>query len=355
MVRSLRLLNFRNYAELELQLEAGLQLVTGPNAQGKTNLLEAIAFVCTGRLLRGLRDVEAIREGADRMEVHAELEPSGTELGIHLERGSRKRATLNQASLPRASDLIGRQPIVTFSNTDLPIIREGALHRRLFLDTELSQLHPAYLHHLTVYRRALDHRNALLKQEPPADRALLETWEDQLSTHGDAIRDYRQRFIAALQPEAERVQEALGAGETIRLEYEMADPGPLGETLPQNRHQDLRRGTTTVGPHRDDFLIEVGGRDARHFGSMGQQRTAALSLKLGVIPLIRDRLSESPLVLLDDVLSELDENRRSALLVWVKSIAGQVILTCNEPEQAGPAAREASAVWHVLQGTVTRA
>lgn len=353
-LETLHLRDFRNYEGLECQLSSGVNLVVGPNAQGKTNLLEAIYLLSTGRLLRGMKDAEAIRADCQTAEIRGELAESGTEIKILLERGVRKRAALNGASLPRTSDLLGRLPCVIFSNDDLAIVREDAGSRRMFLDSELSQIFPAYLRHFAAYKRALEQRNALLKlaEQQPVGEEVFEPWEAQIAEHGTAMREYRERFVLDLGKLGAPIQAELANGESFLLSYVRKDGGHLADSLRELRHADVRRGSTTVGPHRDDFSITVSGLEARHFGSQGQQRTAAIALKLATMRVITETLGAPPLILLDDVLSELDAHRREHLLKWVDEVQTQTILTCTEAEQAGEKIAQNAAVFHVRAGTV---
>jgi DNA replication and repair protein RecF len=354
-----RLQSFRNYGEATVQVGEGFNVVFGKNAQGKTNFLEALYLLSTTRMLRGIRDAEAIREGSDRAEVRAELDAGRTEVAMVIERGTRKRAQLNGMNLPRAADILGRMPSASFSSADLPVVAGEPSHRRMFLDIELSQLYPAYLRHLTAYKRSLEQRNALLKRAQAGhvpDEAF-EPWEAQLALHGAAIRVYRSGFTDDLLPHARAVQAELGEGEELALRYAAKDDafeeGDLAGKLDYDRRLDIHRGTTGSGPHRDDLAMEIGGREARLFGSQGQQRSAVISLKLATLELVREKLGEPPLLLLDDILSDLDEGRRRRLTEWVFSHAGQAVLTCTEAEAAGPAILGRANVFHVEAGTIT--
>lgn len=355
----LRLRDFRNYEALDLELGPGFHVVAGPNAQGKTNLLEALYFLSTTRLLRGSKDADAIRHGAQRATVEAD---SGrTQMGIAVEHGARKKATLNSLGLPRASDLIGRLPCVCVSAADLPIVRGEPSDRRLFLDLELSQTYPAYLRHFTLYKRALEQRNALLKlaQDRYVDSASFEPWEIQLADHGFAIRDFRMRYIADLLPLAQATHAALGGGEHLTLMYE-----PKEETIDADSHfsllankrgEDIQRKTTTVGPHRDELRVSIDHKEGRAFGSQGQQRSAVIAIKLSTLELLESILGRRPLLLLDDILSDLDTSRRAELSAWVVAHAGQAVLTCTEAEAVGTEILDAATVFGVDSGHIERA
>jgi len=357
-VSSVHLEGFRNFQSETVILSKGFNVLSGKNAQGKTNFLEAIYLLSTTRLLRGQRDAEAILQGLSKAVVLVELEGSETSLSVTLQSGIRKRAAINGLTLPRAADLIGRLPCVCVSTLDMAIVRGEPSDRRLFLDLELSALFPAYLRHFTHYKRALEQRNALLRDsrewmQPPE---LFEPWEEHLATHGAAMRIARLGFVERLSPLASEAHSQIGAGEQIGLRIEAKDPAFSPESLLQglslSRSADVARGGTSVGPHRDDLGIDIGERDARMFGSQGQQRTAVISLKLATLGLARQELGIPPLLLLDDILSDLDESRRGQLIDVVLERAGQAVLTCTEASSAGSRILDSAKVFEVEAGRI---
>ncbi len=356
--RKVTLDRFRNYAHLEVDLSPGFNVMAGPNAQGKTNFLEALYLLATTRLLRGQKDAEAVLEGEQSAKVSAELLSANTEVSITLERGIRKRAAVNGLGLPRAADLIGRMPAVSVSSADLAIVRGEPADRRMFLDLELSGLHAAYLRHLTLYKRALEQRNALLRDSREFTRpaSAFEPWEVQIAHHGTGLRHARELYTANLAPSAKSTHNEMSAGETLHIAYVLKDEVDTEEGLLQalqaTRNVDVARGGTSVGPHRDDLLIEVGGRDARLYGSQGQQRTAVISLKLAAMEHAREQLGGPPLLLLDDIFSDLDLRRRGLLVERVGGLSGQAVLTCTEAESAGKALLNEASVFRVLSGKV---
>ena len=359
--RKVVLERFRNYSHLELDLAPGFNIIAGPNAQGKTNLLEALYLLATTRLLRGQRDAEAVLEGEQSAKVSAELLSSNTQVSILLEKGIRKRAFLNGLHLPRASDLIGRMPAVSVSSSDLAIVRGEPTDRRLFLDLELSGLHASYLRHFTLYKRALEQRNALLRdsREVMQPASAFEPWEVQIAHHGTAIRHTRDLYIWSLAPLAKSAHAEMSAGESLHLAYVKRDEADQEDgalaALASTRHTDIGRGGTSIGPHRDDLLIEVGGRDARLFGSQGQQRTSVTALKLAAMEHACEQLGTAPLLLLDDIFSDLDAARRQLLVDRVSSLSGQAVLTCTEAEIAGKTLLNEASVFRVFQGRIERA
>lgn len=349
---------FRNYRHATLEPNAGFHVLAGPNAHGKTSLLEAIYLISTTRLLRGMRDAEAIRDGEDRFRVEGLVAEGRTSLAVTLERGGRKRALLNGVGLPRAADLIGRLPSVCITSLDLPMVSGEPGERRMFLDLELSQVYPAYLRALSLYKRALEQRNALLKQAQ--DRFVPDesfaAWEAQMATYGASLRDYRRRFVEELSPLAAEAQAELGEGESLAITYVARDEALTAaeyeSALVQNRRQDIARGTTTAGPHRDDLSLTIAGREGRLYGSQGQQRSAVIAMKLGTLELMRDKLGEPPILLLDDMLSDLDAGRRARLCQWVARHAGQTFLTCTEAAAAGDEILDRATVYRVQNGTL---
>jgi DNA replication and repair protein RecF len=359
-VETVRLCDFRNYATLETGLSAGLNVLTCQNAQGKTNLLEALYLISTGRLLRGQRDGEAVRDGAPFARVEVTVNPFDALLAVQLQAGLRKRSFLNGYGLPRASDLLGRLPAVCISAEDLSLARGEPSDRRLFLDLELSALRPSYLRDLTVYKRALEHRNALLKQsaEYPVPEATYEPWEAQLAAQGASIRAARSTYIQDLDRWAGELHGVIADGEHLSLTYVPRDePRTEAEfmsTFAHRRNDDIRRGSTSIGPHRDEMAVMIGGRDARLFGSQGQQRAAMISTKLAALKLAQSERGVPPLLLLDDVFSDLDAARREALVDLIIGAAGQVVLTCTEASSAGARVLEQARVFTVVGGTISQ-
>ncbi len=360
-IAKLELRRFRNFAEASLEPSPGFNIVVGPNAQGKTNLLESIHLVSTGRLLRGSRDVQAILDGESEGRVEAEVGGTATRLAVELKQGARKRALLNGLALPRAADLLGRLPTVCFTASDLAIVRGEPADRRLFLDGELAQIFPAYLRHLTVYKRALEQRNAALRasQERPQPEGVFLAYEEPLAAHGAALRRIRRDWVEELARYAADWHARLGEGEPLALRYQpkddAAEPEELQQKLEAWRFDDIRRGATSVGPHRDDLLVEVGGRDARFFGSQGQQRTAVIALKMATLETAKLAFGFAPVLLLDDVFSDLDCGRRASLVETAVHEGGQVFLTCTEVEQAGVELVGRSKVFRVRSGQVSMA
>jgi len=360
VLKVLTLNSFRNVEHARLIPSERLNLIVGQNAQGKTSILESIYLLSTSQLLRGVRDSEAIRHGDGEANVVGVVGETETEIGMRLRPGIRKVATLNGMNLKRPSDLIGRLPSVSFSIEDLLLVRGEPTDRRLFLDTTLCQLYPSYLGHLAAYRRSLEQRNALLKfaQESFCDAAQFEPWELDLAHHGSALRSMRLKLLDALAQEAARIHAEMASGEILGVEYETKDEARSEEALLElyvrTREKDIHRGATQIGPHRDDLDIQIGGKDGRLYGSQGQQRTGAVSIKMACLSITRDILGVEPVLLMDDIFAELDVHRRARLVEVARRHAGQVIMTCTEPEQAGSEFLNDAQLFHVNSGRVVQ-
>ena len=359
---SLRLARFRNYDSLELSPHPGITVLYGPNGSGKTNLLEAMHLLSVGRSHRTANDREMIAAGANVALVHGQTRrldgAHEVEVRLYPLEKPKKRVLLYGKPAQRVGDLMGHATTVMFSPEDLRIVRDGPVARRRFLDMQLSQIRPSYLRALKTYLSVLERRNALLKQNRLAgvnDFAnQLDTWDEQLAAACVPIVGARRWFLEELSRSAAEQYTAIAEtpGETFSLSY----AGPLSRTdtpyrdmlagLHRTRAEDIQRLFTSFGPHRDDMSLTLCGRELRAFGSQGQMRTAVLSMKLGEIRLIENEMGEPPTLLLDDVFSELDVRRRSALLKSTEGV--QTLITCTDRQDAADA--HADAFLRVSQG-----
>ena len=343
---SLKLHDFRNYDDQALAFSPGLNVIFGDNAQGKTNLLEAIHFLATGRSQRTAQDRDLLRQGTTALHLRAHVSRLTGDLTLDLTYASegRKHLKINGLPEPKIAKLVGRLAVVYFGPDDLQLIKGPPAGRRRFLDIELSQVSASYLHHLQVYSRVLVQRNALLREavekgHPPA---MLEVWDEQLLGAGaelvarrvhamTRIAELAAHYHALLADEKEALavsyqSSAWEAGQSLDV---AAIRERLAAELRRVRSEDLRRGQTTAGPHRDDITFRIDGRDARLFASQGQQRTAVLALKFAELGYMRGELDEYPVLLLDDVASELDPSRRHFLLNSVQEDV-QSFVTCTD-------------------------
>jgi DNA replication and repair protein RecF len=355
-LRRLRLRNHRNYRQLDLTPGAGVNVFIGPNGQGKTNLLEAVAMLALSSSPRARRETELVGPVAPASRIEAEVETAGLrrELAIALTvEGERARRTIDvDGARRRAFDLPGHFRVTLFWPDDLGLVKGGPELRRRFLNQLLVQVEPGYARAISGLRRVLDQRNSLLKRIAAGEGGedMLEAWNQELVQIGTEIVRARGGAVRELEPEAARCHAEIASGERLQIEY-VGPPQNLAEAVNNSLAEDLRRGTTSVGPHRDDLRILLGGQDARSFASQGQQRTAVVSLKLAEAALIEARTGERPVLLLDDVLSELDSERRAALLREVAA-GGQVIVTSVEAGPFPPDLIAQALVWTVSEGRI---
>ena len=332
-IQSIELSNYRNYRSLEMEFDRGTNILFGDNAQGKTNILESIYLSGTSRSHRTARDRELIRFGQE--EAHIRTNVCKNDLSycvdIHIRQAKSKGIAINGVPVKKASDLFGLLGIIFFSPEDLNIVKNGPAERRHFIDAELSQIDRIYLSDLSNYNKALNQRNSLLKGilDHPELRETLDVWDGQLVSYGKRLIARRREFIADLIPIVRGIHRKLSGGiEDLLLAYEPnIDDTFFEDELFRARDRDMRMGTTTVGPHRDDLKLSIASVDIRRFGSQGQQRTCALSLKLAEIQMMEAKRGEKPILLLDDVLSELDSNRQNYLLESINDI--QTIISCT--------------------------
>ena len=355
LIKSLDLDNFRNYERLHLEFSPGTTILYGENAQGKTNILEAVSFVSSAKSHRGAKDREMIRKDAEESHIKLIAEKNLTEyrIDMHLKRNGHRGIAVNSVPVRRSADYLGTLKTVIFSPEDLQLVKEGPQERRRFIDTELCQLDKIYLNSLIRYKKALEQRNQLLKDVSfePSLYDTLDSWDEQLVIAGEEIIKRRSEFIRELAEITVSVHEKIsGKREILNLLYE---PDVLkeefSEKLRENRQKDLKNRTTSVGPHRDDMAFDLNGMDARVYGSQGQQRSCALSLKLAEIEMVKKVSHEAPVLLLDDVMSELDFHRQNDLL---KSIDGvQTLITCTGMEDFLNRGFQADEVYEIKEGT----
>lgn len=357
-VKKLQLKDFRNFSSASLELSSGINVFEGRNAQGKTNLLEALYMTSVGKSMRTPRDKELIRWETNRAYVRTDVEKRGGSESVEvvLDRSVGKCVSVNSLPLTRLGELMGTVLTVLFSPEEIKIVKESPSERRRFADIALSQLSKSYFYRLNRYNRILSQRNKLLKTARP-DLAALEIWDMQLAEAGAGIVKSRRGFLSRLQPMASEVHSFLtDKSEALSLSYEGEDGAEITEikenlikSLALSRESDLKTGFTHVGPHKDDIGVKANGVDLRTFGSQGQQRTAALSLQLSLLRLMSDFTGDKPVLLLDDVMSELDEVRRKRLLEFIAPY--QTVITCTElPELDG---RDDVKRFKVVAGTLS--
>ena len=333
IVKSLKLKNFRNYSLLHLDFDEATNIFYGDNAQGKTNILESIYLCGTTKSHRGTKDRDMIQFGQEESHIEVVVEKDNAPflIDMHLKKNSPKGIAINKIPIRKASELFGIIHIVFFSPEDLNIIKNGPSERRRFIDIELAQLDKVYLNDLSNYNRIVNQRNKLLKDIYDRNDLMetLDIWDLQLVNYGNRVMERRKLFIEQMNEIVGNVHERLTGGkERLTILYEAGiGNNDFEEVLFKNRERDIRMKSTSVGPHRDDICFMTDEIDIRKFGSQGQQRTAALSLKLSEIELVKSEIRDTPILLLDDVLSELDKHRQNYLLDSIRDV--QTLITCT--------------------------
>ena len=332
-ISSLELADFRNIASLHMEFSQGTNILHGENAQGKTNILESLYMLSTTKSHRGVRDRDMIRFGREESHIRSLIMKGGIDyrIDMHLRKNKSKGIAINGQRIKKASELIGILHIVFFSPEDLGIVKNGPAERRRFMDMELCQLDASYLHNLNQYNKTVENRNRLLRDIYmfPDLKETLDVWDAQLVNFGSKIIESRRRFILDLNGIVGEIHGKLSGGrEHLSLLYEPNTAAEdLEERLRFSRERDIHMKTTSTGPHRDDFSFMDGEIDLRRYGSQGQQRTCALSLKLSEIDLVKKMIGHRPVLMMDDVLSELDSGRQNYLLNTIGGI--QTFITCT--------------------------
>ena len=341
-INKLELNNFRNYSQEEVYLANGLNIISGKNAQGKTNLVEAIYLLSTGGSPRTANDKELIKIGAERARIFGNVmwESGDRQIEMILSRKEKKRATVNGMNIAKIGELLGNMNTVYFSPDEMGLIKDSPDYRRRFMDIDLCQLSRSYFYTLHKYNKILKQRNALLKGDKKnSAKELIGIYDQQLAGEGAKLIKQRKSFCQNISLYASEIHGSLsGMVEELVISYQTSAEGDsesdiassLIQQLERNFERDLRLGYTSVGAQRDDIKIMLSGIDVRTYGSQGQQRTATLSMKLAEIEVFNNINREKPILLLDDVLSELDENRRSQLIKRAENL--QTIITCTNAE-----------------------
>lgn len=357
IIKSLELADYRNYESLKMQFDRGTNILYGDNAQGKTNILEAIYVAATTKSHKGSKDKEIVNFDKDEAHIRTYIEKDNVEtrVDMHLRKSKSKGIAVDGQKIKKAADLLGLCNVVFFSPEDLGIIKNGPAERRRFIDIELCQLDNIYLYNLNNYNKIVNQRNKLLKDMymNPDLKDTLNIWDMQLVSYGTKIIERRKLFVEQLNGIIFDIHKKLsGDKEELHIVYEPnVNVEDFEKNMRYSRDRDIKAKMTTVGPHRDDFSVYAGDIDIRKFGSQGQQRTAALSLKLSEIELVKRITKDNPILLLDDVLSELDSNRQNYLLNSIGEI--QTIITCTGLEEFVNNRFEINRVFQVKDGIVT--
>ncbi len=356
-IESVEVGDFRNYQKARLDFHPHINILYGDNAQGKTNILESI-FVCgTTNSHKGSKDHEMIRMGQEEAHIRMNLHKKelSHRIDMHLRKNKGKGIAIDGIPIKRSSELMGYLHVILFSPEDMRIIKNGPSERRRFINMELCQLDPIYLNDLAGYNKVLKQRNHLLKQiiYQPSLKDTLPVWDEKLIEYGKPIISRRRLFIEKMNQLVFRISGQLtGKKENICISYDPdAEEESFEQRLQGSLEKDMKLCSTSVGPHRDDLLFTNQGMDLRKYGSQGQQRTCALALKLAEIEIVKQITGDFPVLLLDDVLSELDRSRQNYLLDSIHDI--QTIITCTGLEEFIDSRLTLDKIFRVAAGTVT--
>lgn len=356
IIKSIDLKNFRNYELEQIGFDENTNILYGDNAQGKTNVLEAIYVAGTTKSHKASNDADMIRfqEQESHIKMIVEKKKIEYRIDLHLRKNKAKGIAVNGIPLRKTSELFGIVHLIFFSPEDLSIIKNGPSGRRKFMDMELCQMNKFYVNHLIAYNKAVNQRNQLLKDlwENPSLEDTLDIWDLQVVEHGLEIIQIREQFLKLLNTVIEEIHKTLTGGkEQLCVRYEPSvTKDSFLRAISEGRERDKKMRLTGCGPHRDDILFTVSGVDIRKYGSQGQQRTAALSLKLAEIELVKRFTGDMPVLLLDDVLSELDHHRQNYLLDHIHHI--QTVITCTGLDELINRRLDVHCVYKVKQGKV---
>lgn len=366
-IKKLQLKNFRNYNELDLSFDEGVNVIIGENAQGKTNLLEAMYLLAFTKSYRTNHDRELIKWDCEFANVKAILHKKNQQIPLELIfHKNGKKARLNHIEQKKLSEFIGALNVVMFAPEDLSLVKGAPQMRRRFIDMELGQIEPLYLYHLGEYQKILKQRNSHLKQlqkQRHVDTTLLDILTEQLIEHATVVLLKRFYFLRLLRKWALPIHEKISRGlEQLAIDYipsievsEEASEETIVNTyvgaFQQMTENEISRGTTLIGPHRDDLAFFINEKDVKLYGSQGQQRTTALSLKLAEIDLIYHQINEYPILLLDDVLSELDDFRQSHLLSAIQGKV-QTFVSTTSVDGIHHETLQQATLYKVKQGTI---
>ena len=359
IVESLKLQNYRNYEYLNMNFDEKINIIYGDNAQGKTNILESMYVCATSKSHRGSKDREIIRFDNDgsHIKVNVKKNDMNYRIDMHLKKNKPKGIAVNGIPIKRAVELFGILNIVFFSPEDLNIIKNGPSERRRFIDMELSQLDKIYLDCLINYNKVVNQRNSLLKEYAFSGRediiSSLDIWDMQLVKYGNDVIKSREKFVKEINDLVKSIHTKLsGDREQLEIIYEpCVKEQDFESELVRVRDRDLKFKCTNIGPHKDDMCFLINGMDVRKYGSQGQQRTAALSLKLAEIELVKQIIHDTPVLFLDDVLSELDSRRQNFLLDSIGNI--QTMITCTGLDEFINNRFSINKIFKVVNGTVS--
>ena len=354
-IKSIELNNFRNYEVANIEFDKNINILYGDNAQGKTNLLEACYYSAISKSFKSNKDKEIIRFGQDYLSIKTIIDKNDREYAIDISiNNNKKTIKVDNVKINKTSDLLGLLNVILFSPEDLNIIKNGPSERRRFFDNEISQIDRIYLSDLINYNKVLNNRNKLLRDIAfdSSIKDTLDVWDMQLVEYGKKIIKRRREFIDELKYYVKDKHFKISGGkEELIINYEPSiDDMFFEDELINNREKDLKYAQTSVGPHRDDISFKIDGIDIRKFGSQGQKRCSALSLKLSEIDIVSNIIKDKPVLLLDDVLSELDSNRQKFLLESISDI--QTIITCTGLDDFVNNRFDVNKVFNIVDGNI---
>ena len=333
-IKSLKIENFRNIKDIQIFPSDEMNVIYGENAQGKTNIIEAIWLFTGAKSFRGAKDEELKRFSCEKARLKIEFEAENIEKSAQIEINDKRIACLNEKPLKSVSHLAGKFNAIIFSPTDLRLLSDGPKVRRKFLDTAICQLYPTYIEILRGYTKAVTQRNKILKdfKNNSSVLPLLDVFENEIALSGEKIIKYRLRYIEILKEFIPEIYKGISNGqENLEIEYISSNKSEnLLTDLKNSRKEDMFTYKTSVGPHRDDLEFKINGISAKNFGSQGQKRSVALSLKLAEAEILKKTTGEYPICLLDDIMSELDPKRQNFILNHIKEM--QTFLSCCDPE-----------------------
>ena len=332
-IKKIKLNNFRNYQEQEIELDKNINIFYGNNAQGKTNIIESIYLCAIGKSYRTNKDREIIKLNETYSKVDINFNKKDRDGKIKVEISDKKNIYINDIKSKKMSEILGNINIVLFNPDDINTFKEGPSKRRRILDVMISQIRPAYVYNLNMYLKTLEQRNNYLKQIKYENKSeeMLEIWETKLSDYAEIIYNYRKEFAEKIKEKIVDIHKKITDNkEEIKIEYisDFENKEQFLKILEKNRKLDIIKGYTGKGIHRDDLKLYINDKDIEIYGSQGQHRSSILSIKLSEFEIIKDEIDESPILLLDDFMSELDKERRENFLEDVKDT--QIIITCTD-------------------------
>lgn len=332
-LKRIKLVNFRNYQQQEIELSPNMNLFFGENAQGKTNILEAVFLCAIGKSFRAKKEKELINLEKKQAFVEIEYEKSDRSGKIKIILDDKKTIFLNDIKQSKLSDILGKINMVMFSPDDIEILKSSPAKRRRFLNIMISQLRPHYVHSLNMYQKTLEQRNNYLRQIVKENKPeeMLEIWDESLANYAKEIFEYRNEFVGKIKEKISDIHSQItDRQEELKLKYisDCENKETYKEELIKSRKADIERGYTSKGIHRDDIYFFINKKQVNIYGSQGQNRTVILSLKLAELEIIKDETEEYPILLLDDFMSELDGKRRENFLKNIENT--QILITCTE-------------------------